>query len=92
MICSQNLPAGTKRLIELLKHAISSGFFHPFSGVLYSQTGIVRGNPDHTFTPEEIMKMDWLAENVIGSIPSPEQLKEQAKAVVSQQGLETAKP
>ena len=92
VICSQNLPAGTKRLIELLKHAISSGSFHPFSGVLYSQTGIVRGNPDHTFTPEEIMKMDWLAENVIGSIPSPEQLKEQAKAVVSQQGLETAKP
>ena len=34
--------------------------------------------------------MDWLAENVIGAIPSPEELAESAQPVINQQGLETA--
>ena len=33
------------------------------------------------------MTMDWLAENVIGSIPEQEELKEQAKPIMSQQGI-----
>ena len=33
--------------------------------------------------------MDWLVENVIGSIPSPEELRDAAQPVISQQGLET---
>jgi len=33
------------------------------------------------------MTMDWLAENVIGYIPAMEELVEQAKPVVSTQGL-----
>lgn len=87
IICSQNLPVGTKRLVEFLKHTISSGTFNPFAGILYSQTGIIKGSPDNILSPEEIMEMDWLAENVIGSIPDPGQLMEQAKPVVSQQGV-----
>ena len=35
VICSDSLPIGTKRLVELLKKTISSGEFNPFSGVLY---------------------------------------------------------
>ena len=33
------------------------------------------------------MTMDWLAENVIGSIPKKEELKEQAVPVIDQQGV-----
>jgi hypothetical protein len=33
------------------------------------------------------MRMDWLAENVIGAIPKTEELKEQAEPVVRQQGV-----
>lgn len=91
VICSQNLPIGTKRLVELLKKVISSGEYSPFQGVLYSQTGIVQSDPDRTLTPEEIVTMDWLAENVIGSIPKNWELKEQAKSVISQQGVKPAK-
>ncbi len=88
VICSQNLPVGTQRLVRLLKHTITSGEFNPFSGVLYSQTGMIKGEPDHTLAPEEIVKMDWLAENIIGSIPDPDELMDQAKPVLSQQGLQ----
>lgn len=89
VICSQNLPIGTKRLVDLLKHTISSGEFNPFSGILYSQTGIIKSDPDHSLSPEEIMTMDWLAENVIGSIPQADELTEEARPVVFQQGLDS---
>lgn len=89
VICSQNLPVGTQRLVNLLKKTIATGEFKPFSGVLYSQTGIIKGEPDHTLTPEEIVKMDWLAENIVGFIPTPEQLQDAAGPVLSQQGIQT---
>lgn len=87
VVCSQRLPIGTKRLVELLKSTISSEVFNPFSGILYSQSGIVQDDPDRSLSPEEIMTMDWLAENVVGSIPKKEDLTEHAEAVIKQQGV-----
>lgn len=87
VVCSQYLPTGTKRLVELLRSTITSEEFNPFSGILLSQTGIVQDDPNRSLLPEEIMTMDWLAENVIGSIPEKEELKEQAEPVIQQQGI-----
>lgn len=87
VICSQHLPIGTKRLVELLKSTISAEQFNPFSGVLYSQTGVVVDDPERSLLPEEIMEMDWLADNVVGTIPKKEELKDQAAPVVKQQGV-----
>ena len=87
VISSKYLPIGTKRLVELLKSTICSEVFNPFSGILYSQSGIVLNDPDKSLSPEEIMTMDWLAENIIGSIPEKEELKEQAEPVIKQQGV-----
>ncbi len=87
VVCSQHLPVGTKRLTELLKAAISSELFNPFSGILYSQTGVVTDDPGKVLSPEEIMTIDWLAENIIGSIPKKEELKEHAAPVINQQGV-----
>ena len=87
LACSEYLPIGTKRLVELLKATIMSEKFNPFSGILYSQTGIVNDDPDKSLLPEEIMTMDWLAENVIGTIPDKGEMKEQAKPVIEQQGV-----
>lgn len=89
VIYSQGLPIGTKRLVELLKKTIHMEEFNPFAGILYSQQGMVQGDPDKSLSAEEIVTMDWLAENVIGSIPKPVELQETAKPVVDQQGLET---
>ena len=91
VVCSQNLPIGTKRLVELLRETISTGKFNPFSGILYSQEGVVQDDPGKSLSPEEIVTMDWLAENVIGSIPKEEELKEKSRPVVSQQGIENKK-
>lgn len=87
VICSKHLPEETRRLIEFLKKTIRSGEFNPFSGILFSQTGMAHAEPDQNLMPEEIMTMDWLADNVIGSIPKKEELKEKAEPVVKQQGV-----
>ena len=84
----QNLLIGTRRLIRLLKDNITRGEFNPFSGVLYSQDGMVQSDPNKALSPEEIITMDWLAENVVGSIPTRKELTDQAKPVTQQSGLE----
>ena len=89
VVCSRHLPLGTRRLVELLKSTISAEAFNPFSGILYSQDGVVQDDPSRIMLPEEIMTMDWLAENVIGSIPKKEELKEQAEPVIKQQGIKS---
>ena len=89
VICSRNLPIGTKRLIELLKKTIMNGEFNLFSGILYSQNGIVQPDPNHILTPDELINMDWLAENVIGHIPTKDELLESAIPVYLQQGIDT---
>ncbi len=48
---------------------------------------MVTDDPTRVLTPEEIMTMDWLAENVIGSIPKKEELIDQAAPVIDQQGV-----
>ena len=87
VVFSKYLPIGTKRLVELLKATISTEVFNPFSGILYSRNGVVLEQSDQSLSPEEIMTMDWLAENVVGIIPGKEELKEQAEPVVKQQGV-----
>ena len=88
VLCSHNLPIGTVRLIDLLKNTICRDDFEPFSGVLYSQTGVVQMDANKVLSPEEIIEMDWLAENVIGSIPETEDLIEKAQPVVDLQGID----
>lgn len=88
VICSRNLPIGTQRLVDLLKDTICRGEFNPFAGTLYSQNGIIQNDPYCNLPPEEIVTMDWLAENVIGHIPTEDELLENALPLVSQQGVD----
>ena len=88
MICSRNLPIGTKRLVELIKTAISRGEFNPFYGKLYSQNGVVQEDANRELTPEEIILMHWLAENVVGSIPAENELVDHSLPVIKQQGID----
>lgn len=91
VICSASLPNGIQRLVELLRATICTGTFNPFSGVLYSQNGVIQEKKDATLTPAKIITMDWLCENVIGHIPTMEELTEQAMPVVREQGIQTEK-
>ena len=78
---------GTTKLIELMKEDISSGNFQPFSGPLYDQEGTLRCEPAVSFKPEDIVKMDWLSDNIVGDIPTIDELKDEAKPIVELRGL-----
>lgn len=92
VIYSNNLPVGLGKIVDLMKKAISSGFFHPFTGPLTDQNGDIRCDQYNILRPEEIMTMDWLTNNVIGTIPNIDDLVDSAKQVVSLRGLNAATP
>ncbi len=87
LICSQSMPRGTLRLIEFLKESIRSGSFQPFEGLIRSQDEKIRCQEGESLGAEEIITMDWLAENVVGHIPEFKELTEEAQAVVQLQGI-----
>lgn len=87
VISSQKLPAGTQILTRILKKSISTGEFNPFCGALYDQHGILRNEDDSTMSPESIITMDWLVDNVVGTIPTIDELKDEARPIVELHGL-----
>lgn len=91
VICSNRLPSGTAHLIEHLKKSICSGEFNPFSGTIFSQDGLVYNGTEEGIGSEDIVTMDWLADNIIGSIPTMDDLVEDARTIVQVQGVAKAK-
>ncbi len=87
VICSKAMPHGTYRLIEFLKNSIRAGAFHPFDGPIYAQEGVLRCKEGESLSPDEIITMDWLVENVMGKIPELEELTEEAQALMQLQGI-----
>lgn len=90
VICSENMPVGTNRLIEFLKSSIRTGSFHPFDGLIYAQDGSVKCTQGKGLKAEEIITMDWLAQNVVGYIPKMEEMNERAQELMQIQGIEAS--
>ena len=80
------LPSSVKKMALLLKKAMCAGLCNPFRGPLYTQNGRVLEN-DEKLTPDQIIGMDYLMENVVGSIPPYEALSDLAKATVRLVGV-----
>ena len=81
------IPSGTKVLAELLRNGLVSGSIDPFLRRIVSQDGIVRNEGADSFSPETILNMDWLCNNVEGSIPDYDALTEKAQSIVRLQGI-----
>ncbi|MGN0335349.1 MAG: BMP family ABC transporter substrate-binding protein [Lachnospiraceae bacterium] len=86
LICSNHLPKSVCKLTELLKDAICNGLYSPFHGPIYAQDGRKIEGTDQVLSLKEIINMDWLAENIEGSIPVYEELNEEGKATVESAG------
>ena len=57
-------------------------------GIITDQNG-EQHNGGEGFSPEELMKMNWLADNVIGSIPENWSLKDESVPLVKVSGVMT---
>ena len=87
VIYSRKVPEGTRKLLGLIRQQIIDNEFSPFQDVIYAQGGVVKNENGQRMTPDEVMRMNWLVENVVGEIPEMEDLREEAKSIVSLSGV-----
>ncbi len=87
VIFSQRIPSGTRQLIWMLKNLIVKNIFTPFSGDIVDQEGIIRNEAGHVMSYEEIININWLAENIVGEIPDTSLLDEGCHELISQLGI-----
>lgn len=71
---SDKLPAGIQRLVNLVKKAITENEFKPFTGPIYGQDGTCKVEAEQFLLPDEIIKADWMPDNVFGKIPKVSEL------------------
>ena len=84
---TDKLPEGTKALANILKAGIKNGTVDPFLRKVVSQEGVVHNDGTKTLSTAEILQMDWLCDNVIGTIPEFDSLFEKAKVITRLQGI-----
>ena len=84
------LPEGVHRLVRVLQKSIRSGVCDPLRGPIYAQGHVQKLQAHTSFTYEQIIHMDWLAENVIGSILPYEQLTAIGRATADMMGIDRA--
>ena len=84
---SDKLPAGVRALAELLRKHIIDGTLDPFARKIIAQDGTVKNDGSRTLDPKERLHMDWLCENVIGEIPSFDQILPMSRTMVRELGV-----
>ena len=81
------LPAGMRQLAKILKDGIVAETLDPFRCAIRDQQGREISDGSRVFTPEELMRMDWLCDNVAGEIPGFDQILPQSQELVRLLGL-----
>ena len=84
---SDRLPAGIRCLAEILKEGLRSGKIDPFFRPIVAQDGTVKNDGSRAFTPDELLHMDWLCQNVEGVIPSFDEIEPFAQPMVRELGI-----
>ena len=82
-----DMPDSMKRLAEILRNGIAREEIDPFRCVIHDQEGSAVSDGERVFTPEELMNMDWLCDNVEGGIPAFEELLPRSRNLVRLLGL-----
>jgi hypothetical protein len=74
---SDSLDAHVRKLVDILRDDIVGGRFNPFDDMALSSL--------------DIIKMDWLLENIEGEIPALDSLTDEAKKTVRVSGVQGVK-
>ena len=84
---SDQLPAGVRMMAQLLRKNLIEGTLDPFARKIVAQDGTVKNDGTRFLTPKERLNMDWLCENVIGSIPGFDQILPMSRTMVRELGI-----
>ena len=72
---------------EQLRQQLTDGTLDPFCRKIVSQDGTVVNDGTHHFTVDELLRMDWLCENIDGYIPEYEEVLPYAQPMMKALGL-----
>ncbi len=84
---ADGLPTGLVQLCDVLREGLRNGSLDPFHRRLVDQDGRVISAGDRCLAPEELLHMDWLCENVEGSIPTFDEIAHFAQDTVRELGI-----
>ena len=84
---SDKLPEGVRQMAKILRKAMCDSEVDPFRRRIVSQDGTVQNDGSRTFTPDQVMRMDWLCSNVIGQIPPFEEILPASQRMVRELGV-----
>ena len=84
---SDRLPTGLQTLAHYLQMGLSTRTIDPFFRRIVAQDGTVKNDGTHHFTPDELLHMDWLCDNVLGGLPAPDEILPMARAMVEEMGI-----
>lgn len=87
VIHSGNISYYTEKMLDWMRSGLISGTLQPFSGELHSQTGVVQEAGALPLSSEQIIGMDWLNDNVCGTIPSAAELSDSVQAIIKRSGV-----
>ena len=84
---SDKLPEGVRRLAKMLSRSVADGSLDIFFRKIVAQDGTVKNDGSRTFTPSQILHMDWLCSNVIGTIPAYDEILPASQRMVRELGI-----
>ena len=84
---SDQLPDGVTMMAEVLRSSIRNRTLDPFRRKLVTQDGRVISDGFRRLSPDELLRMDWLCQNVIGSIPTFDELLPMSRSIVRELGI-----
>ena len=84
---SDRLPQGVLTLAKLLQQDLTAGTLDPFFRRIVAQDGTVKNDGTRKLTPREVLHMDWLCDNVVGDIPTFDQILPISQAMVRELGI-----
>ena len=84
---SDRLPDGVRCMADILRDGLRRGIIDPFARPITAQDGTVKNDGSRTFTPDELLHMDWLCSNVEGVIPSFDEIEPFAQPIVRELGI-----
>ena len=84
---SDKLPEGVRHLAKMISRSVADGSMEIFHRKIVAQDGTVKNDGSRAFTPSQILHMDWLCSNVIGSIPTFDQILPVSQRMVRELGI-----
>ena len=84
---ADDLPDGVRSLANILCRNLIDGTITVFHRKYRSQDGSIVSDGNRWLSPEDVLHMDWLVENVDGGIPGFDELLPMSRQIVRLQGV-----